>query len=254
MHDSWRACLPARGQAARPGTGRGGHRAGAALTRLTSPVDISPAASRPAGRRLTRRPSRARLPLVATALVTAAAGLRHRPRRTSSVAAPTPDAASRPRGDGSACGRITVGSAGIVWPYRWATARRRPVSPAPPPPGPSRSAADASAPRRSQPALAQAGSRTVDGSSSPPATPLAEPTQNLVTPSPSPARTSVAPSPAKNIVAPSPAKNMVTPSPTKAATPRAEPERGCVRRVGRTCPGVGLGRLPGQRHRDHDPA
>ena len=73
MHDLARMLAIAAGPA-EPGELAGEATALAAFARLASPVGVSPAASRPARRRLTRRPARARLPLVA-ALVTAAAGL-----------------------------------------------------------------------------------------------------------------------------------------------------------------------------------
>ena len=73
MHDLARMLAAAAGPA-EPGELAGEATALAAFARLASPVGISPAASRPARRRLPGRPRRARLPMAA-ALVTAAAGL-----------------------------------------------------------------------------------------------------------------------------------------------------------------------------------
>ena len=73
MHDLARMLAAAAGPA-EPGELAGEATALAAFARLASPASISPAARRPARRRLSRRPARARLPLAA-ALVTAAAGL-----------------------------------------------------------------------------------------------------------------------------------------------------------------------------------
>ena len=73
MHDLARMLAIAAGPA-EPGEMAGEATALAAFARLASPANVSPAASRPARHRLTRRPAHARLPLAA-ALVTAAAGL-----------------------------------------------------------------------------------------------------------------------------------------------------------------------------------
>jgi hypothetical protein len=73
MHDLARMLATVAGPA-EPGELAGEATALAAFARRVSPVGISPAASRSARRRLSRRPGRARLPMAA-ALVTAAAGL-----------------------------------------------------------------------------------------------------------------------------------------------------------------------------------
>ncbi len=73
MHDLARMLAAVAGPA-EPGDLAGEATALAAFARLVPPASVSPAASRPARHRLSRRPARARLPLVA-ALVTAAAGL-----------------------------------------------------------------------------------------------------------------------------------------------------------------------------------
>jgi len=73
MHDLARMLAAVAGPA-EPRELTGEASALAAFAQLASPVGISPAASRPARRRLSRRPARARLP-IAAALVTAAAGL-----------------------------------------------------------------------------------------------------------------------------------------------------------------------------------
>ena len=73
MHDLARMLTAVAGPA-EPGELAGEATALAAFARRVSPVGISPAASRSARRRLSRRPGRARLPMAA-ALVTAAAGL-----------------------------------------------------------------------------------------------------------------------------------------------------------------------------------
>jgi hypothetical protein len=73
MHDLARMLAAVAGPA-EPGELAGEATALAAFARRVSPVGISPAASRSARRRLSRRPGRARLPMAA-ALVTAAAGL-----------------------------------------------------------------------------------------------------------------------------------------------------------------------------------
>jgi len=73
MHDLARMLAAVAGPA-EPEELAGEATALAAFARLASPVGISPAASRPARRRLPVRPRRARLPMAA-ALVTAAAGL-----------------------------------------------------------------------------------------------------------------------------------------------------------------------------------
>ena len=73
MHDLERMLAAVAGSA-EPGDLAGEATALAAFARLVPPASVSPAASRPARRWLSRRPARARLPLAA-ALVTAAAGL-----------------------------------------------------------------------------------------------------------------------------------------------------------------------------------
>ena len=73
MHDLALMLAAAAGPA-EPGDLAGEAAVMAAFARLVSPASVSPAASRPARRWLSRRPARARLPLAA-ALVTAAAGL-----------------------------------------------------------------------------------------------------------------------------------------------------------------------------------
>ena len=73
MHDLARILAAVAGPA-EPGDLAGEATALAAFARLVPPASVSPAASRPARHRLSRRPARARLPLAA-ALVTAAAGL-----------------------------------------------------------------------------------------------------------------------------------------------------------------------------------
>ena len=209
MHDLARMLATAAGPA-EPGELAGEATALTAFARLTSPVGVSPAASRPARRRLTRRPSRARLPLVA-ALVTAAAGLGSMTAAYVGVL-PTPmqHLAHEAMGAPAPDHRDPQGSSGLT------STHSRVVTPVPgtPTSRPSRSAAETSAPgavNRAQPGGLPQRRRLVG----PTCTPRAEPTQNLVTPSPSPARTLVTPSPAKNVVTPSPAKNVVTPSPTK---------------------------------------
>ena len=213
MHDLARMLAIAAGSA-EPGELAGEATALAAFARLASPVGVSPAASRPARRRLTRRPARARLPLVA-ALVTAAAGLGSMTAAYVGVL-PTPmqHLAHEAMGAPAPDHRDPQGSSGLT------STHSRVVTPVPgiPTPRPSRSAAETSAPgavNRAKPGGLPHRRRLVG----PTCTPRAEPAQNLVTPSPSPARTLVTPSPAKNVVTPSPAKNVVTPSPTKAATP-----------------------------------
>ena len=73
MHDLARMIAAVAGPA-EPAELAGEATALAAFARLASPAGISPAALRPARRRLSGRPARARLPMAA-ALVTAAAGL-----------------------------------------------------------------------------------------------------------------------------------------------------------------------------------
>jgi len=73
MHDLARMLATVAGPA-EPGDLAGEATALAAFARLVSPASVSPPAMRPARRRLSGRPARARLPLAA-ALVTAAAGL-----------------------------------------------------------------------------------------------------------------------------------------------------------------------------------
>ena len=133
---TWRACSPTVAGPAEPGELAGEATALAAFARLASPVGISPAASRPARRRLPGRPRRARLPMAA-ALVAAAAGL-------GSIAAayvgvlPTPMQHLAHVGMGAPApdhGDV----AGTVWPYQYAFARDDPWPPAPPArPRPSR--------------------------------------------------------------------------------------------------------------------
>ncbi len=208
MHDLARMLAIAAGPA-EPGELTGEATALAAFARLASPVGVSSAASRPTRRRLTRRPARARLPLVA-ALVTAAAGLGSMTAAYVGVlptpiqhlahvamGAPAPD-----HGDSQGSSGLTSTHSRMVTPVRGTSTPR-----------PSRSAAETSAPGgvdRAQPGGLRPRRRFVG----PTCTPRAEPAQNLVTPSPSPARTLVTPSPAKNVVTPSP-------SATKAVTPGA---------------------------------
>ncbi len=220
MHDLARMLAIAAGPA-QPGELAGEATALAAFARLASPANVSPAASRPARRRLTRRPARARLPLAA-ALVTAAAGLgsmtaayvgvlptpiQHFAHVAMGAPAPDHDDVRGPSGLTSTHSRVmTPGPAASTTPR------------------PSHSAARTSAPggvNRDQP-VALPHRRWLVG---PTCTPRAVPAQNLVTPSSSPAKNVVTPSPAKNVVTPSPAKNVVTPSssPTKAATPGPSP-------------------------------
>ena len=238
MHDLARMLAIAAGPA-EPGELAGEATALAAFARLTSPVGVSPAASRPARRRLTRRPARARLPLVA-ALVTAAAGLGSMTAAYVGVL-PTPmqHLAHEAMGAPAPDHRDPQGSSGLT------STHSRVVTPAPgiPTPRPSRSAAETSAPgavNRAKPGGLPHRRRLVG----PTCTPRAEPAQNLVTPSPSPRE----PGHAK------PREERGHAEPDQGRHARPEPERGSIRRVGRTSPGVGLGRLPGQRHRDRDPA
>ncbi len=181
----------------------------AAFARLASPASVSPAASRPARRRLSRRPARARLPMVA-ALVTAAGlgsmtaayvGVLPDPiQHFAHVAmgAPAPD-----HDDSQGSSDLTSMRSRLVSRAPATTSTSRP----------SHSAARTSAGgvNRDQPR----GPRHRRWLVGPTCTPRAVAAQNLVTPSPSPARTLVTPGPAENVVTPGPAENVVASGPAE---------------------------------------
>ena len=229
MHDLARMLAIAAGPA-EPGEMAGEATALAAFARLASPANVSPAASRPARHKLTRRPAHARLPLAA-ALVTAAAGLGSMTAAYVGVL-PTPiqHLAHVAMGAPAPDHDDVRGASGLSSTHSRVMTPR----PATSTPRPSHSAAQTSAPGRvdrDQPAGFRHRLRLVG----PTCPPRAVQAQNLVTPSP--ARTLVPPSPAKKVVTPSPSptKKVATPGPSPSAAasggsaglPQASASAGC---------------------------
>ena len=208
MHDLARMLAVAAGPA-EPGELAGEATVLAAFARLASPVSISPAARRPARRRLSRRPARARLPLAA-ALVTAAAGL-------GSITAAYVDVLPGPL---QQVAHVTVGAP----PPTHSTSRRLPAVTNPPSvthdPGASSPRSSRSAARtqvhgsvnRHRPRYELPGRHPV-------------PVTSICTPGAVPTPTPVKPSPTPSLVKPSPTPSVVKPSPTPSPSSPGRPAR-----------------------------
>jgi hypothetical protein len=226
MHDLARMLAAVAGPA-EPGDLAGEATALAEFARLASPVGISPAASRPARHRLSKRPRRPRL-AIAAALITAAAGLAGitaayvgvLPRPIQhfahvALAAPLPpyDESQRPPA-------VTGLQPSVIHSHRTPAPRTsRPAIPAK-----VHGSVNRSQPRHRVPA----------GNPwpvAPTCTPQAQRAQNLVTPTPT--QKPVTPSPTSKLVTPTPTQKPVTPSPTpsslpSASTPPSPPPIGCL--------------------------